>query len=131
MTSGPPRPTNAELEILTVLWERGPSTVRDVHDSLAAVSGDVASRGYTTVLKLMQIMADKGLLTRDESGKAHVYEALVTRESTRTRLIEELAEKAFGGSTLGLALQALSSRPATREEIERVREMLRDIEGEV
>lgn len=127
MTSDPPRPTNSELEILNVLWERGPCTVRDVHERLATDAGG-EPRGYTTVLKLMQIMAEKRLLVRDERSRAHVYEPVVSKETTRAGLIADLAGKAFGGSTLGLALQALSSRPATPEQIETVREMLRDIE---
>lgn len=126
MTARAQRPTDAELEVLTVLWDRGPSTVRAVYDALEA--GAPTSRRYTTVLKIMQVMADKGLLVRDESRRAHVYDAVISRESTRSRLVEELAEKAFGGSALSLALQALSSRPATPAELERVRELLRDME---
>ncbi len=117
-------PTDAELEILTVLWERGPSTVRAIHDVLEGAAEAAAARRYTTVLKLMQNMAQKGLVERDERGRAHVYRAVVSGDSTRRRLVEELAEKAFGGSTLGLALQALSSRRATPDEIEQVRDML-------
>lgn len=124
------RPTDAELEILTVLWDRGPSTVRDVYEALEGEVQAPSSRRYTTVLKLMQIMAEKGLVARDERARAHVYEAVITRESTRTRLVEELAEKAFGGSRLSLALQALSSRAATPDEIEQVRALLRDIEDD-
>lgn len=130
MTGGIPQPTDAELEILTVLWDRGPSTVRDVYEALEGDAGAATSRRYTTVLKLMQIMAEKGLVDRDERARAHVYEALVSRDSTRTRLVEELAEKAFEGSTLWLALQALSSRRATPTELEQVREMLRAMETE-
>lgn len=126
-----PRPTDAELEILTVLWDRGPSTVRAVHEALEGEAGDSdPPRRYTTILKLMQIMADKGLVARDESSRAHVYEAVISRESTRKRLVDELAEKAFGGSALSLAVQALSSRRATPAEIEQIREMLRDIEDD-
>jgi predicted transcriptional regulator len=130
MTGATPRPTDAEFEILTVLWERGPSTVREVHEALEGDPGDSSPRGYTTVLKLMQIMAEKRLVARDERERAHVYEPLVTPNSTRTRLVEELAHKAFGGSMLTLALQALSSRRASPDEIERVREMLKDMEDD-
>lgn len=126
MTARAQRPTDAELEILTVLWDRGPSTVRAVFEEIEPEAG--VSRRYTTILKIMQIMAEKGLVTRDESRRAHVYEALVSRESTRTRLVEELAEKAFGGSALSLALKALSSRPATAAELDEVRELLRHAE---
>lgn len=120
-------PTDAELEILTVLWHRGPSTVRDVYRALEGTSDDPSARRYTTVLKLMQNLAGKGLVVRDEEGKAHVYEAVVSRDSTRRRMVEELAEKAFGGSTLRLALQALSTKGASPEEIEQVRAMLREL----
>jgi len=123
-----PRPTDAELEILAVLWDRGPSTVRDVYEALEGEVVGPSARRYTTVLKLMQIMAEKRLVARDERARAHVYEAIISRDSTRSRLVEELAEKAFGGSRLSLALQALSSRPATPAEIEQVRALLRDIE---
>lgn len=120
MTRPSSQPTNAELEILSVLWDRGPSTVRQVQEALA----DDPPRGYTTVLKLMQIMADKGLVHRDESGRAHVYEAAISQEATRRRLIDDLAARAFGGSALTLALQALSRTPATEEEIEQIRALL-------
>lgn len=117
------QPTNAELEILSVLWERGPSTVRQVHEAI----GEEPPRGYTTVLKLMQIMADKGLVTRNESGRAHVYDAAISRESTRRRLVDDLAARAFGGSALQLALQALSRTPASEEELDRIRELLASV----
>lgn len=126
--AGTPRPTDAELEILTVLWTQGPSTVRAVHEALEGSSTEPEARRYTTILKLMQVMAAKGLVTRDESGRAHVYEAVISEDSTLLRLVEELARKAFGGSTLKLAVQALSSRPASPEEIEQVRRMLRELE---
>jgi BlaI family penicillinase repressor len=122
------RPTDAELQILAVVWDRGPCTVRDVQESLNRSAGREAERGYTTVLKLMQIMLQKGLLTREKRGRAHVYDAVVSRESMRTRLIEELAQQVFGGSTLGLAMKALTSRPTTPADIEQAREMLRDME---
>ena len=125
------RPTDAELEILTVLWDHGPSTVRDVYESLEGPADDPASRRYTTVLKLLQNMTQKGLVVRDERGRAHVYEAVASRDSTRRRLVEELAEKAFAGSTLSLALQALSSKGATPEELEKVRELLREFSEEL
>jgi len=128
--AGTPRPTDAELEILTVLWDRGPSTVREVHTALEGAADESDSRGYTTILKLMQVMAAKGLVARDERGRAHVYDALISRESTRRRLIDELADKAFGGSMHGLAVQALSSRRASPEEIEQVRRMLSEMEDD-
>src|ERR1044071_9705155 len=93
-----PRPTDAELTILRVLWDRGPATVRQVHESLA---GD-RETGYTTTLKLMQIMADKGLVTRDESSRTHVYAARVPRDRTQKQLVSHLIDRAFGGSSAAL-----------------------------
>ena len=112
------RPTDAELAILAVLWERGPSTVRDVHTALA---GDV---GYTTVLKLMQIMSEKGLVTRDMAQRAHVYSAAASPEQTRGSLIDDLVARAFDGSASKLVMQALESRGASQKEIAQVRQML-------
>jgi len=126
MKTPPSQPTNAELEILSVLWDRGPSTVRQVQEAFGADP----PRGYTTVLKLMQIMADKGLVSRNESGRAHVYTAVVSQESTRRRLIDDLAARAFGGSPLKLALQALSTTPATERELEKIRALLEAVDEE-
>jgi predicted transcriptional regulator len=118
--SDPPRPTDAELEILTVLWSRGPSTVRDVHEAITARR----SAQYTTVLKLMQIMADKGLVRRDESQRAHVYTASRPREWTQRQLAGDLLQRAFGGSARGLLMGALAARKASRQEIEEMRRLL-------
>ncbi len=115
-----PLPTEAELRLLQVLWERGPSTVREIQDELPAEP----PTGYTTILKLLQIMHVKGLAIRDESERTHVYAAAVPPESTRRQLVEDLAERAFGGSAMGLVMQALSSQPASRDELERVRRLL-------
>jgi predicted transcriptional regulator len=118
--SAVPRPTNAELAILRVLWERGPSTVRAVHESL-----DRRDRvGYTTVLKLLQIMDEKGLVTRDASQRSHVYAAAVSEADTQRRLLADLADRAFGGSSLELAMQALSVTRASPGELRRIRELL-------
>ena len=124
MKSSLPRPTDAELAILRVLWERGPSTVRQVHASLA--SGRPI--GYTTVLKIMQIMADKGLVERDETDRSHVYAARMSEERTQRQLLADLLDRAFGGSALKLVMQALSSRKATPEELAQIRQMLDDRE---
>jgi predicted transcriptional regulator len=118
------RPTGAELEILGVLWDRGSSTVRDVHERLAR-GRDL---GYTTVLKLLQIMAEKGLVRRDESQRAHVYSARVPAEQTQRQLIGDLLDRAFGGSAALLVQQALSSQKTSAEEIERIREHLNALE---
>jgi len=122
--TNPPRPTPAELEILGVLWSRGPSTVREVHDTLGPERG----AGYTTVLKLMQIMSEKGLVTRDESARAHVYSARAPQARTQRELVRDLVDRAFGGSAARLVLQALSGRRASAEEIERIRRLLDEIE---
>jgi len=119
-----PRPTAAELEILGVLWQRGPSTVRDVHEVL----GRTKRTGYTTILKLMQIMAEKGLVRRNEDQRAHLYEARLRREQTQKQLIGDLLDRAFGGSALNLMMQALSVRKASRGDLAEIRKLLDDYE---
>ena len=122
-----PRPTDAELAILRVLWERGASTVREVHDALS-VSQET---GYTTVLKLLQIMTDKGLVVRDESQRAHVYSASESEQRTQRKLIGDLMDRAFGGSPSKLVMQALSATKATPAELTAIRALLdQQIEGE-
>lgn len=116
----PPRPTPAELEILSVLWEHGPCTVREVHERLAASRAS----GYTTVLKLLQIMVGKGLAAREERGRSHVYRAAIAREKTQRQLVSDLVERAFGGSASQLILQALATRRATPEEMRAIRRLL-------
>ena len=118
------RPTDAELEILNVLWQRGPSTVRDVFDALS----QTREMGYTTVLKLMQIMAEKRLVVRDESNRTHVYEARAPREQTQRQLLGDLLERAFDGSPKKLVMQALSSTKASAEELAEIRQMLDELE---
>lgn len=121
-----PRPTDAELGILNVLWERGPSTVRDVHEALYRDEG----AGYTTALKLLQIMHAKGLVLRDDSERAHVFRAAVSRERTQKRFVAEMVQRVFNGSPSQLVLQALGGRPkATREELDEIRALLDRIEG--
>ena len=119
-----PRPTDAELEILKVLWRRGPSTVREVFDALSERRGT----GYTTVLKLMQIMAEKGLVTRDETARAHRYSAAQEEGETQSRLVGDLVRKAFDGSARNLVLHALSSERASAEELSEIRQMLDELE---
>jgi predicted transcriptional regulator len=115
-----PRPTEAELAILRVLWDEGPSTVRHVHERL------VPNRdtGYTTTLKLMQIMAEKGLVTRDESARTHVYAARATREWTQRRLVADLMERAFGGSAAALVQHALQASQASPEELREIERLI-------
>ena len=121
-----PRPTDAELAILSVLWERGPSTVRDVHDALS----DTQATGYTTVLKLMQIMTEKGLVVRDESQRAHIYEARSSEQKTQRQLLTDLVERAFGGSPAKLVMQALSDRRTSSDDLNAIRDLLDRLEGE-
>lgn len=119
-----PRPTDAELEILRVLWARGPSTVRDVHLELNRNK----PTGYTTVLKLMQIMADKGSVRRNEEQRAHVYAATLPRDTTQQQLVGDLLDRAFGGSARQLVMQALASRPASTEDLDEIRRLLDEYE---
>jgi predicted transcriptional regulator len=115
-----PRPTDAEIEILKVLWRRGPSTVRDVFDSL----NETKQTGYTTVLKLMQIMAEKGLVRRDETERAHRYESAVAEEETQRQMVGDLLRRVFDGSAKRLVMQALSSERASADELEEIRRLL-------
>lgn len=119
-----PRPTDAELAILRVLWERGPSTVRDVTDALQEARGT----GYTTALKLMQIMTDKGLVRRDDSKRTHVYVAVAPAQETQQQLVGDLLERAFGGSAQQLVLQALSSKRASKAELAEIRKLIDEME---
>ncbi|HOW44964.1 MAG TPA: BlaI/MecI/CopY family transcriptional regulator [Candidatus Aminicenantes bacterium] len=125
------KPTAAELEVLNVLWAHGPSTVRFVNDKLneekVPKSGS-QSVGYTTTLKIMQIMAEKGLLKRDESQRSHLYGVALPQARVQKALLDRLLETAFGGSALKLVMQALGGRKATPEEISRIRELLDNME---
>ena len=119
------RPTDAELAVLRVLWERGPSTVRDVYEALKR-SRDA---GYTSVLKVMQIMHDKGLVARDEAKRSHVYRAAVPREHTQRQIVGDLLERVFGGSARALVLQALSAKRSSPKELAEIRKLLDEFEG--
>ena len=121
-----PKPTAAEFEILRVLWRRGPSTVHQIQPELKR--GDRV--GYTTVLKLLQIMFEKGLVRRDESTRPHVFRAGVAEAQVKRRLVAELLDQAFEGSSMSLVMQALSTKPATPEEVRQLRRLLDEIEGE-
>lgn len=113
-----------ELEILRVLWERGPSTVREVHEVLA----QLRPTGYTTVLKLLQIMTVKGTVVRNEDARAHIYEALQPAETTKRQLASDLLQRAFSGSASQLLMHALSEKKASAEEIDEIRQMLDEYE---
>ena len=119
-----PRPTDAELEILTVLWSRGPSTVRDVVEVIAKRR----PVQYTTTLKLLQIMAEKRLVRRDEEERAHVYEASRPREWTQRQLAGDLLERAFGGSAAEMMVGALAARKASKKELAEIRRLLDQME---
>lgn len=118
-------PTDAELQILSVLWRKGPSTVRDVHEALAVVQ----DTGYTTVLKLMQIMAQKGFVERDETNRSHVYRAAMTEEQAQRGLLGQLMDKAFSGSAAQLVMRALSMQPTNSGDLDEIRAMLDEMEG--
>jgi BlaI family transcriptional regulator, penicillinase repressor len=115
-----PRPTDAEISILQVLWEHQPCTVRRVWEELSRVH----KTGYNTVLKLMQIMTTKGLVVRDESNKAHLYATTREREQTQNQLVQDLMSRAFEGSGAALAIRALSEKRASPEEVEEIRRLL-------
>ena len=125
MTPRLPRPTDAELAILRVLWERGPSTVRQVHEAQA----NERPTAYTTTLKLLQIMTEKGHVQRDERDRTHVYTARATEDETQRQLLQDLLDRAFGGSATKLVMQALSSRKASQEDLAEIRRLLDEREG--
>ncbi len=120
-----PKPTEAELEILQVLWEYGPSTVRFVNDLLSKQK----QVGYTTTLKIMQIMADKQLLSRDTTGKTHIYQVAISQQKTQQQLIDKLMTSAFGGSAMKLVMQALGNKKSTAAELNEIRAFLDQLEG--
>jgi predicted transcriptional regulator len=117
----PPRPTDAELAILRVLWEHGASTVREVHDRMSSSSRVV---GYTTTLKTLQVMTEKGLTLREERRGQHLYRPRHAEEETQQRLVTDLLDRAFGGSTSKLVVRALASRRASPEELREIRRLL-------
>ncbi|GAB3235453.1 BlaI/MecI/CopY family transcriptional regulator [Hymenobacter seoulensis] len=119
-----PKPTESELEILQVLWQHGPSTVRFVNDELSKKR----EVGYTTTLKLLQLMLDKGIVLRDDDSKTHVYRAAVREEETQGLLLDRFVDSTFGGSAMKLVMQALGNRRTSREELAQIRRLLNDIE---
>jgi predicted transcriptional regulator len=122
-----PRPTNAELAILRVLWQRGPSTVRQVHKALD--HDRQSETGYTTALKLLQIMTEKGLVEKDESERPQIYSARLSQEQTQQQLVKDLLDRAFGGSARQLVMQALAVKEASDEELAQVEQLLDRLEG--
>jgi BlaI family penicillinase repressor len=124
-----PRPTDAELAILRVLWRRGQSTVREISDELNRDRSASAAVGYTTALKLMQIMTEKGLLLRDETNRTHVYRTKLSEEKTLRQLVQDLMHRAFGGSAQKLVMQALSAKKASRAELDEIQKMIDQMKG--
>jgi predicted transcriptional regulator len=118
-----PRPTNTELSILRALWQRGACTVRQVQEHLGQ------DTGYTTVLKLLQIMTDKGLVTRDETERSHVYEATLPEDETQRQLVGDLMQRAFGGSAQKLVMQALAAKKTSARELAAIRKLLDEMAG--
>ena len=116
-----PRPTEAELELLRILWEKEPATVRDIYDSLNLERPS----GYTTVLKLLQIMTAKGLVMRDQSSRAHLYRSTISQDAMQSKIIKDLSVRLFSGSAAQLALHALAMEPASDSELEEIRALLR------
>jgi BlaI family transcriptional regulator, penicillinase repressor len=114
------KPTDSELEILQVLWERGDATVREVHEELVQVK----DCGYTTTLKLMQIMFEKGLVLRDDSNRTHIYQANVSREKTQKQLMDKMVDTLFSGSHSQLVMQALGAHTPSRKELEEIQQLL-------
>jgi predicted transcriptional regulator len=115
-----PKPTDAELAILRILWDRGPSTVRHVHEILA----HERQAAYTTALKLLQIMTEKGLVERDERDRTHIYRARLSEETTQRQLVRDLLDRAFGGSSGKLVMQALATKRASAEELKDIRKAI-------
>lgn len=121
-----PRPTEAELELLRVIWDHGSATVREIHEAITA--GEAKDTGYTTTLKILQKMTEKGLVARDESQRSHVYSAVLKREQTQRQLVKDLLQRAFGGAAGKLAVAALSEKRASPEELAEIRRLLEEQE---
>ncbi len=117
------KPTESELEILTILWDKEKATVREVHDELSKHKDS----GYTTTLKLLQIMFEKGLATRDDSNKTHIYEAAVTRQKTQKQFLDKMINSLFAGSSTQLVLQALGNQKASKAELEEIQNYLNNL----
>jgi predicted transcriptional regulator len=116
-----PKPTEVELELLRVLWDKGEATVRELYEVVC----EQRPLGYTSVLKMLQIMTEKGLVERTEAGKAHIYRSAATQEETQSQLLRDLSERLFSGSAAQLAMHALAMEPASAEEIEEIRRIIR------
>jgi predicted transcriptional regulator len=125
MTTPPLKPTEKELEILQILWQKGPVAVKDVHEEM----GGEAANGYTTILKLLQIMYEKGLVTRQKSGKLHLYEAIASQESTQQQVIDKIISTVFQGSAAQLVMSALGNKRSSKAELLEIKKYLEKLEG--
>jgi BlaI family transcriptional regulator, penicillinase repressor len=121
-----PNPTQVELQILGVLWNRGPSTVREVHNAL----GDQRDTGYSTTLKMMQVMTEKGLLIKDDSQRPQVYRSAISQDQAQTQFVDDLIQRVFGGAADKLILRAVSSRHVSRKDLQDIRKLLKKLEGD-
>lgn len=119
------RPTEKELEILRIIWEKNPASVKDVHEAM----GGEKANGYTTILKLMQIMHEKGLVTRQKNGKQHLYAAVPTMENTRQQMVEKMIDTVFQGSAAQLVMSALGNGKSSKEELAEIKKYLENLEG--
>ncbi|MGV3538937.1 MAG: BlaI/MecI/CopY family transcriptional regulator [Rufibacter sp.] len=126
MENNPLKPTDTELEILQILWQHGPCTVRTVNEA----QNKVKETGYTTTLKLLQIMFEKNLVTRDEESRSHLYQAAVTEEATQQSLLNRFLDTTFRGSAMKLVMQALGNRKTTSEELDQIRNLLKKLEDD-
>jgi BlaI family transcriptional regulator, penicillinase repressor len=119
------KPTEKELEILQILWNKGPVAVKDVHEAM----GGEAANGYTTILKLMQIMNEKGLVTRQKSGKLHLYKAVPSQENTRQLMVDKMINTIFEGSAMQLVMSALGNNKSSKDELLQIKQYLEKLEG--
>lgn len=119
------KPTDKELDILQILWQKGAVSVKDVHETM----GGEEKNGYTTILKLLQIMHEKGLVTRQKSGKLHLYEAVPSRENTRQQIIDKMIDTVFQGSAAQLVMSALGNKKSSPEELSEIKKYLEKLEG--
>jgi BlaI family penicillinase repressor len=125
MKPSQPKPTEKELEILQILWQKGPAAVKDVHEAM----GGEDTNGYTTILKLLQIMHEKGLVTRQRSGKLHLYKASASQESTQQQVVDKIITTVFQGSAMQLVMSALGNNRSSKEELMEIKKYLEKLEG--
>lgn len=126
------KPTEAELEVLQILWKQGPSTVRAIHETINAQKGaDEKPTGYTTTLKIMQLMAEKSMLSRDTSSRTHVYHAAMSEPDTQSKLLSRFVETTFRGSAMKLVMQALGNHKASKDELDEIKDLIKNMEDDI